>query len=94
MTTSGIIFFSILFVLLLIFSWLVCNDFSIDKYRWLIYILLTPFYALIAACMELVVIITIPEDPGLKEIVEKAIKDANTRGVKFEINQSYGCMYQ
>lgn len=43
---------------------------------------------------ELVVIITIPEDPGLKEIVEKAIKDANTRGVKFEINQSYGCMYQ
>lgn len=57
MTTSGIIFFSILFVLLLILSWLVCHDFSIDKNRWLIYILLTPFYALIAACMELIVVI-------------------------------------
>ena len=39
-------------------------------------------------------VLTIPEDEGIKELYQKVLNDCNTRGVKVTINQSYGCALQ
>lgn len=36
-------------------------------------------------------VLTVPEDEGIKEVYQEVINSCNTRGVKVIINQSYGC---